>query len=78
MSDVWSSALDISVRSVSMSREAADVAVGECMECAHLYPRLLPVRDGLLMNHGRPIPEERRGRGDLSIEACPGSGQPPL
>lgn len=62
-----------------MSREATDVAVGECVECTHLFPRLLPVRDGLLMDHGRPIPEGRRiPRDDVSNEHCPGSGHPPL
>lgn len=60
-----------------MSREAtADVEYGQCSYCIDRYPgRQLPVRDGVLMTHGRPV--ERRDPSGESVEPCPGAGTEP-
>lgn len=63
-----------------MSHDVVDVRTeGQCRWCIDVYPgRMLPVVDGLLGSHGRPVPPEQRDRASAGVEACPGSGTEPL
>lgn len=63
-----------------MSREAADVRTeGQCRWCVDVYPdRMLPVRDGVMMSHGRPVSAELRDQRGDAVEPCPGAGTTPL